>query len=251
MFFLSPTKEKMDRNMELKKVMPVVIFLLLLPFIMSFGTNIPIVLMAYQHIMPWFAFCILMSMLGITVLKLDYKFHFILPTLALFFAWSYFLGIFMFSPVRGIIYQNYQVTNVEKLKHMRVDYSSKKFIEDTYNIMIKAGFKKGDDLIALDIPFFAYAFEANSPGASWYSVEIPQNNCKILASIHSRLKNAYFILPSTIDPAFFRCIKSYGIFENHKLAGYSVVPYDIYSIKKGTKLAFFVPVKDKVSNNSK
>ncbi|OGI31175.1 MAG: hypothetical protein A2287_01555 [Candidatus Melainabacteria bacterium RIFOXYA12_FULL_32_12] len=228
-----------------RKALPGIVFLFFLPFIMAFGTNIPIVLLAYNHIMPWFALFVLMSILGILSSKLDYKFQLILPLTAIFFAWAYFICIFIFRldfPNFAVINQNYRVNNITKLKHMRVGYDTKTFIESTHSLLLKAGFKKGDGLVGFNIPFFVYAFDAKSPGAYWYTTEFPVNNCLTMTSVKTELEKSYFLLPSKVDPDHIECIVRQDFLKDHEYAGHVTTPYNIYSIDKGVKLLLFKPV---------
>ena len=243
----SSIKSTKNQKITLTRTVPVAIFLFSLPFIMAVGTNIPIVFLAYHHIMPWFALSIIMSTIRSTFSKFDYKLHFILPLLFVIFVWSYFLCCFLGNynnPHSGIISQNYEVNGISKLKHIRVDINTKTFIENTHELLKKGEFKKGDKLIGINIPLFVYIFDAKSPGTYWYYTMHNMNIEAMLFSVKDELDDSYFLLPSNIDPDFFDSLVKLNVFNNHTFVGAVTTPLGIYEISADSKLYLYKPKKN-------
>ncbi len=240
-FKLIKNRDKIEKfKIILSKSLPIAGIIFLLPLILMVGTGSNPLYQCYIHLTPLFVFLIFLNILEFNLFKKS-KFQFILPAIFIAFIFMHLWNRLIFDPFKipaSMPAQKYEINSISKLKNIKVDFKTKKFLTETQYLLTKADFKKGDYLIGLDISGLVYLFDGVSPGnVGWYiSDEKHRNfNCNGIKSAKTELlqqQNVYFFLPdedikrkdnSVKD--FYSCLRKNGFLNNYEVIGTTVNPY--------------------------
>jgi len=232
-------KSEEFKHIQLKSL-PVAATILLLPLVLMVGSGSNPLYQCYIHLTPLFAFLIFLSILECNFFK-KVKFQFILPFVFIVFIFLHLWNRLIFDPFKipaPMPAQNYEVTSIPKLKNIKVDLKKRQFLTETQDLLLNAGFEKGDYLIGLDIPGIVYLFDGVSPGnVGWYIADTKHANfnCKGITRAKRCLKphdSVYLLLPeeniNRKDNAvkdFYSCLRENGFLNNYEVIGTTVNPY--------------------------
>lgn len=207
-----------------------IIFLLLLPFIMAFGSGAPITLMSYLHMSPFFAVFFLLNLASERQVSYIRMVNNFLSLIVITLCISHFYFLHIEIPFRindNIPAQKYNVNNIKKLEHIKVDKKTKIFLENLNNLMKKADFKENDYLIGYLMPGIVYIFDGISPGATYYDSNSGSTakNIQALKNSKNILDKTYFLLPENCQLDICGYIKENEVLKNHKIIGKIENPY--------------------------
>jgi len=208
----------------------IVSFLMLLPFIMAFGSGAPITMMTYLHMAPIFAVFFVLNLLSeapnfyIKITNIFFSSIFIILCI------SHLYFLYIQNPFRlndDLTAQKYSVENVKKLEHLKVDKETKIFLENLNDLMKKAEFKQNDYLIGYLMPGIVYIFDGVSPGATYYDPHEGSKNKNIQALMNSSdiLNKTYFLLPEDCKLDICEYIEEKEVLKNHEIVGKVENPY--------------------------
>jgi len=156
------------------------LFLALVPFCASFGTNNVITLHAVSNICP----LMLMSVLCVLVVTEKHRTWAFALSCIVIAALSVvtFVRTFVINPSRlpePIYHQRYAVIPGTNMSGLFVDPETKQMIDELKTLLDQGGFKAGDPILAFyDVPGLVYAVGGRSIGIPWFSAYTPEMNLK-------------------------------------------------------------------------
>lgn len=234
-----------------RKLIYLVIFLLILPFLMAFGSAAPITMMAYLHLSPLFAVFYILNSLSDTpnfYVKLVNSF---LSLVFIVLCVSHLYFIYLKNPFRlndDFFAQKFSVSGINKLEHIKVDIGTAIFLEDLNELMQKADFRKDDYLIGFLMPGIVYIFDGISPGAIYYDSHpgSKTKNIKALEDSREILDKTYFLLPRECQLHICEYIEENDVLKNHEIVGQIYNPYkpNILDVPNTPLLLYKPPFKD-------
>lgn len=229
------------------------LLLFLLPWVSAFGTDISILQVMYNSILPWFAlFAVLLSLISVnekTVAKQDVRGMLtgILLLMVCCHAW-YELVLNPATPsAEGLLPQTETVMQLPRLNNLLISPDSKTYFLRVKQVLNRAGFHPGDTMLALHrIPGMMYIFEGIPFGSGYYldGAKYDHENCYYLSKTGTRTTLPKVILITT-EPTlgFNHCLEEEGVFitRDYELVGVIESPVGFYSQgnKTNTELRVF------------
>lgn len=202
-----------------KEVIITCLILGLLPFIFAFGTNTPILIFTYIHIVGWFALVIVLNVVN-SGYKPSYKALFI-PLLVVLLSVSHLWFVFVKKPWRlsaDLLAQNHTIENIPRANNIRVDMQTKQFIEELSLAFSEAGYKKGDYIFVFDHAGIVYLLEGISPGKiTYYLPDIWGKDLNLTGFENMRevIYKTYFLLPKDCSREVCRLIEENRLLSEH------------------------------------
>ncbi len=146
------------------------------PFIGSVGTANSLFLNVLWHGSTWICLIIILAIYLSKYLKSNLIPNFIIVGI-LFLTASQVIDGNIFHPYYSISYnyfnpanalkQNYEVKEISKLKNIKVDIKTKKFLKELKSKLEDNGFKKGMPIICYSYPGIVYLMDGISPGVPY------------------------------------------------------------------------------------
>lgn len=198
------------------------IWLALMPFVTAAGTTHKIFINALLHVAPLAAAILLLA----ASLDKSLRRGIILPIVGLLIlglSFSQFITGFVLNPYRTAPKwaQTVPVEVGVPSTILKLDPASAECIEKTKAALSNAGFKPGDDVLALyGLPGLVYAVGGVSPKKPWFFDDHGQTgdeeNLRALKKIPFQRVNASFVFRSNVDSRVAHQLKLCGVsFENH------------------------------------
>jgi hypothetical protein len=193
-----------------------------MPFVTAAGTTHKIFINALIHVAPLAAAILLLA----ASLDKSFRRGIILPIVGLLIlglSFSQFITGFVLNPYRTAP-KWAQTVSVEvgvPSTILKLDPASAECIEKTKAALSNAGFKPGDDVLALyGLPGLVYAVGGVSPKKPWFFDDHGQTgdeeNLRALKKIPLQRVNASFVFRSNVDSRVAHQLKLCGVsFENH------------------------------------
>jgi hypothetical protein len=194
-----------------------IIFLVLLPFILAYGTGNPIFYVAIGSMWAWgLAAIILFSVVGDEMnLFLKYATFLLLPvvmfTLSLRFIVhrDYKIG-------GGIDAYQHKVSSLPKARGLLFDQETASFLTNVYHILYDKGqYESGEPILGLyNLNKIVYLMGGYSPGWIFYNKSenpIKDHHCLFIELADSDLKNSIIVTSEDIHPDLLNCMKTAGI----------------------------------------
>ena len=212
------------------QLLPVGIWLLLLPLLAAAGTYNDLRLNLVIDAAPWFGLAVLLLALP-RPRRLP---GWVVPVLLLLP-----VGYAAEQVVWGTLRVPYLLTGpmtaqTEPLHaaglrgELRLDPQSVSLINQLEKVLAQAGFRPGDPLLAYyDMPGLVYLCGGVSPGATWYFRGIDARNCHALNMTQQSLSRACIMVNDTLAPEMQQCMREHGLPfpEGYRLVGEVANPY--------------------------
>lgn len=204
-----------EKSNELKSEIIFLIFLFIIPFVASAGTNGYVTVQILQYMPFWFGAIVLLSI--DSLIHKNHSMNFVssvLVIMVMLFSVSQIVSGMIYHPYRiaqPLTQNNYEIQGFNKSKWLRVDSQTKVFIETiSKELLHNTNFKKGNPIIVMyDLPGLVYFLDGTPVGTTWYSRSSSAYNCYCLdnTKIKDLSKTVIIIEDSKIiDQKFVSCL---------------------------------------------
>ncbi|HEY9713105.1 MAG TPA: hypothetical protein V6C72_06525 [Chroococcales cyanobacterium] len=160
-----------SRAMGIPRVLLAAIYLFLIPVFTSLGTDSP---MPWHMLSNFGPICLSAATLGAIMTKRSKNQIYSATTfigLSLFSAAQFVQGFVCYpDELTGTIFDQTTATELPYLSGIKLDPGTAEFMEHSYELLLKAGFRQGDPLLAVyDCPGLVYAAGGRSLFVAWYT----------------------------------------------------------------------------------
>lgn len=234
----------------------ILIYLLVVPLLGSFGTNAGFIDKTLHQDSHWFAALLIIfvqiwkktEVFKIPFRKIIISSMIMLVTLlsSLQIVYGYMLRPYHLPT--NLLSQSHLIENVQSLKGIKVDLETKHFYETLNKIISEnADFQPGDPVIGLyGIPGFVYALGGSSPGVVYFPSNIGmEGTCKLLEIAQVELEDAIILANRELDD-HTNCLPKLHIHypEDYRLAETLDITYSYMAERGQDKLSVFVPITE-------
>ncbi|MBK5286332.1 MAG: hypothetical protein JJE25_13105 [Bacteroidia bacterium] len=202
-----------------RKKLPILLFLFLCPFILTFGTGNRVLLMTIFGVAFWFGAAA--AIFNLYSLRKELMIFFISVSCSVgFFLLVHF---FIFHPYRleSLVEQTETIPSLKRAANLMVDKKTKRFTEHVAAVLINNGFHEHDPIIGIyHLPGLIYLVGGLSPGGILWGDEVNQLFCKDLQLSKMNLSKIFFLIRDKHSLEFMDCLKTQGVdFFNYQKIG--------------------------------